>query len=169
MTRIIRGAPLDLASARRDAYEEGLRQGREEGRAESAALLARAQAEQAAQRNSLVENALSLAVELAASLLGEIARQPEQAARLALRAKESARAEQIRVRVAPEALASTQHLLGEGCAVIADASLSPGDCLIDTEWGQLNARLSLMLPRLAQQLRPVLEESARHDDPSEAP
>jgi type III secretion protein L len=157
MTRIIRGEGLDLKQLREEAYAEGLARGREEGRAEAAALLARAQAERAREREGSSTAAVALAVELAARIVGEAARDPAVAARVAEEARRAAGGARPTLRVNPEDLPAVEASL-VGCAFIADPAISRGGCVVETEWGRLDARLETQLERLAAALREALSE-----------
>jgi flagellar biosynthesis/type III secretory pathway protein FliH len=150
MSRIIRGEHSKAQEAR---YEEGRAAGREEARAQAAALLVQAREELRRYQAQMAEGATSLAVELASSILGEQARAPEVAAQLAQRAWRAAGAGQCILRVHPVAISPLKEALGGLCELRQDETLSPGDCIFEERWGQLDARLTTQLERLVEALR----------------
>ena len=62
------------------------------------------------------------------------------------------RAKRAVVRVAPGGVARVRELVGAGHAteVVADDALGPGDCVIETDVGTLDARLSVQVDALAE-------------------
>lgn len=153
MSRIIRGAPLDLQQVRQESFEAGRAQGLEEGKAQAAALLAQAQEQRRHAQEAQLEEALSLATALAARIIGEAARDPAVTARVVAQSLAQAESSRPRVRLHPGALDAARAALGAACELVPDPSLAPGGCIVETEWGQLDARVEVALRALADALR----------------
>jgi flagellar biosynthesis/type III secretory pathway protein FliH len=152
MSRIIRGNQVDPKLLKEAAFEEGRTVGITEGRAEAGALLLRAQHELSLQKKNSSENAAQLAIELASAILGDLARQPSAAAFVAERAWRASGASAATLRVHPDDVQAVSEALGPACTVVADASLKRGDCIVDTHWGRLDARLETQLAKFSEAL-----------------
>lgn len=163
-------SPAEVELERRRAFAEGrasaeaeLAAERERSRAEVAASIAqleRLATELAAARGALLREAAEQVVGLAADLGRRIVRRelsvdPQAAVplvrELLLRV---AAAERVVVKVCPSDLRACREILGgstelsESARLIADPGLSPGDCLVETERGRLDARITTQLDRM---------------------
>ena len=128
------------------------------------ALAAAFEAEQRAWRAAWEPAAVRLARDLAARLLGrELAANPAAVGELAGEALAAAAGSPAAaVTVSPDALAAmgddfaqrVAAALGPGATVSADKSLGPGDCVVRTERGEIDGRLTTRLDRLAAELLP---------------
>lgn len=107
--------------------------------------------------------AVELGVAIAEKLLkSNLAAKPELAAGMIAEALQLAAGQpQLKVRLHPLDLerlgahsgAVVQHLKACGMPeLIADATISPGGCVIDTQHGEIDARLETMLNRIASEL-----------------
>jgi flagellar biosynthesis/type III secretory pathway protein FliH len=152
MSRIIRGNQVDPRLFKEVAFEEGRALGISEGKAEAGALLLRAQADVSLQRQQANELAAQLAIELASAVLGELARQPSAAAFVAERAWRASGASTATLRVHPADVQEVSEAMGAACVIVADASLKRGDCIVETSWGKLDARIETQLVKFAEAL-----------------
>lgn len=163
-----KGAAEAYEASRRQGYDDGFEQGRAEGRAEGLAAAMResdlAQQRQAAENRTVLEGIAQgvqewqaamerklglVAVRIAReALAGEEASGPAVQAivRKALRSAEGA--EVVRVRVPPEAASCLEDV--PGLAVVADPSVDSG-CIVETSWGELDARCSSYLDRVEKE------------------
>jgi flagellar assembly protein FliH len=150
----------------RERYEAGVARGRSEGSAElaQATELLRSYAEllQAEKRELAAraeQSALELAFVLARKIVGdELQARPEAVADVARMAlQQILSCDEIRLRVNPDDLAYVRAVqsdleskLGEGARLEmrADPSVERGGCVIDTEQGNLDARISSQLETL---------------------
>jgi len=145
----------ELGALRRSARAAAEAEGREAGRAAAATTLVRAAAERDRWLESARGEALDLAVEMARRILArELALAPgavRGAAQEALRAARGRR--RLRLRVHPAGAAALRDGQGDGLAgglgpavaVEADPSLSPGDVVLETEAGTVDARVETRL------------------------
>ncbi|MGI6210042.1 MAG: FliH/SctL family protein [Anaerolineae bacterium] len=150
--------------------EEGRRQGREEVLAANRTAAARlAQIAQAAEEEQfrlfedvepqLVDLALAIARKVVAS---ELATRPELILEILARAIEQARgAGSHLIRLHPDDLDLVQPYMPQAAleagggqwSLVADDSLSPGDCLIETDYGVVDARILTQMAELGRLLR----------------
>jgi flagellar biosynthesis/type III secretory pathway protein FliH len=149
--------------------EEVLRAAREAGHAEGVARAAAALASAAAARDALLAGAAAelggLAVSIARRILArELALAPDAVAALAARAVAEVRSRrQVTVRISPGdepavrgAEPRLAALLDRGAlAVRVDASLGPGDVVVETEAGRVDARVSTQLALFTRALEEV--------------
>jgi flagellar biosynthesis/type III secretory pathway protein FliH len=156
--RVRAAASLEREQVHREAAEAGLR----EGLARAAATLASA----AAARDTLLLGATAelgaLAVSIARRILGrELALAPDAVAGLAARAVAEVRGRrEVSVRVSPSDEPAVRGveprlagLLERGVlSVRADAALGPGDVIVETEAGRVDARVSTQLAAFARAL-----------------
>jgi flagellar biosynthesis/type III secretory pathway protein FliH len=156
--RILAAAALERERVRRDAAEAG----RAEGLARAAAALASAQAARDALLAGAAAELGGLAVSIARRILGrELALSPEAVAAVAARAVREVRARRdVTVRVSPsdeEAVRRAEPglaaLLERGAlSVRADPALQPGDVVVESEAGRVDARVETQLAAFARAL-----------------
>lgn len=154
------------AAAREEGFAQGRREGAEQARAEMMALVARVAsiADQlskplAAADAEVEKQLVSLALQIGAQLaLREVRTDPETVATLV---RESIKllpqqSREIRVRLHPEDLAAISPLLEAEVQrtwqMQADAKLARGDCLINTESAEVDARLDSRVAEIARSL-----------------
>jgi flagellar assembly protein FliH len=154
------------AAGRRQGFEEGQERGFQAGMAEAADILRAARDVLAAAERAKAE-ALAAAspeiVELALAIAGklvhkEIAGDPDYLPRLVSDALERlSESKTVTVRVSArhpgqaESVAALNEL-AEGIQVQIDEQLAPGDCVVETEEGLLDGRLSVRLKSIRQAL-----------------
>lgn len=128
--------------------EEARQRGDVQGRAECAALLVEA----AAARDSLLQDAESSLIDLALAattrLVGDVLKaQPDVVrARVEEVLSKTRRAQRVTVYVHDADVARVQGF--EGVVVQVSQELAPGDCIVDTDVGQFDARVSTQIDAL---------------------
>ena len=154
------------AAAREEGFAQGRREGAEQVRAEMTALIARVAsiADQlskplAAADAEVEKQLVSLALQIGAQLaLREVRTDAETVATLV---RESIKllpqqSREIRVRLHPEDLAAIAPLLEaelqRNWQLLGDAKLARGDCLINTESAEVDARLDSRIAEIARSL-----------------
>ncbi|HSN90944.1 MAG TPA: type III secretion system stator protein SctL [Anaeromyxobacteraceae bacterium] len=151
-----------------EARAEAREAGRREGLAAAGAALAGAALERERILAAAEREVVALAIEVARKILGrELATDPAAALHLAAAALRNARGRrQATLRVHPsdapairegEARLSPLVPVAPGLAVEEDPGLSPGDVVVETEAGRIDARIETQL----ESLRLALEESIR--------
>ena len=143
-----------MAEAQSDAIRENARrEGDIQGRAECAALLVEA----AAARDTLLQDAEGSLVDLALAattrLVGDVLKSHPDVvrARVIEVLTKTRRAQRITVYVHEVDLGRVQGL--EGVVVQVSDKLSPGDCIVDTDVGQFDARVSTQIDALRAALK----------------
>lgn len=162
MARVIRANVVeahDEAARIKQAAREEMEREREELRAELArearAELAAAYLEldRARERMELeTERAIVLlAVAIARKIVGEeLAAKPEHVRALVREALDRVRrAERVRVRVHPDDASVVRDL---GVEIVEDATIERGGCIVESELGDIDARLAVRLDALARAL-----------------
>ena len=153
---------IGRAREARDAIQAEAEQGgRGEGLAAAAAELARVAGVRRARLEALEPELARTALEVARAILGDVVSAgPDAALALARRALEGARARrEVVLRVSPRdapALRAQGGALGsllQRCPALAvreDAALAPGDVVVETEGGRIDARIETQLAALAR-------------------
>jgi flagellar biosynthesis/type III secretory pathway protein FliH len=142
---------------------------RARGEAEAAALLVAAQAERTERLDEVEQELPRLIREIARRVLGrELAQSPAAVVDVVLEALRPLRhRRQITLRLAPGDLPALeaaeprlQQLVGAArLELIADTSVEPGGCVVQTEVGRVDARLSTQLERLVAAVMGTQPES----------
>ncbi|MFK7999463.1 MAG: FliH/SctL family protein [Polyangiales bacterium] len=145
---------LRVAAAESEAIREEARQrGDMQGRAECAALLVEA----AAARDSLLQDAESSLIDLALAattrLVGDVLKDHPDVVRARVQEvlAKTRRAQRVTVYVHETDVARVQGFAG--VVVQASKELSPGDCIVDTDVGQFDARVSTQIDALRAALK----------------
>lgn len=156
--RVRQGSAAALAEARRVGHGEGL----QAAHGEATELIARALATAARVRARAQREVATVAMRVAEKLLAsELAMRPEVVVDVAAAALALARGAGLTLRAHPEdvaALAAARPrlvaALAEPCDVelCADAAVSRGGCVIETEAGTVDARLEVQLAALERAL-----------------
>lgn len=148
-------AIVEAAQAEADTLRERARvEGAEAGRAEAAALLAQTHA----RRQALLEEAEAALGTLAAQaarkvVRAELALAPERVADIARDLLDRVRrAREIRVRVAAADAERVRPLLPAHAHLEVSDALQPGDVVLETEVGELDARIDVQLAALERAL-----------------
>ena len=144
------------AAAREEARARGFEQGRQEGLAQASDILVRARVEQQTRVDNAEKDLRRLAVSIAEKILSrELAQNADaivdvvKAALVGVRARR-----ELVLRVHPKDLPIVQQretelgqaLLRPGVLTVrGDEAVAPGGCMIDTEVGTIDARLSFQL------------------------
>ncbi len=159
--------------AQREGFERGLAEGRAEGRAELARaldLVQRVAAEGKAIRDDLMRRSEREMVEMVIAafraVLGDrIEADPTVVNETVRRALDRAGAQNIvRIRVHPDAVDGVSaHLTMERRAaptfeVRADGAIGVGGCVVETEYGQVDARLDVQMDEVARMLLEALPQ-----------
>lgn len=134
--------------------ERAAREGAEAGRAEAAATIARAEARRQALLDE-AEGALGrLAAEAARKVVrAELALAPERVRDIARDLLDRVRrARELRVQVAEADAERVRPLLPERATLEVSAELAPGDVVLRTEVGELDARIDVQLAALERAL-----------------
>lgn len=156
---LLAGARAEAEALRAEARE----QGREEGLAQVTEQLLRARAEAAALLGQAERQAVALALRIAERVLGrDLERDPALLADLCATALQQARSAQaVVLRVHPLSAAVLRAeqprlhaLLGRSVDVVLkeDPAVQPAGCIIQTEFGTLDAQLSTQLRMLERTL-----------------
>lgn len=159
----IRGAAHDERDRVLAAAAEA---GRQEGLGRAAALLASVAVERERRLSGLAGEVASLALEVARGVLGrELALDPGAVVALAARALAEARdRREVVLRVSPEDAPALRAAEGPLAALLArapglalreDPSLGPGDVVVETEAGTVDARIEAQLAVLQRALEDV--------------
>lgn len=175
---LVREAALEAASIRHEAYAEGREEGARDGvalaRAELAdqmALLQQALLESKAIRDRLLwaaeQEIVELVLDATRTVVGEHARlDPALAVETVERALDRAGSQNVvAIRIHPDrhdlidAHLTALHGAPPTFEVRGDESIAVGGCVIDTESGQVDARLDVQLGEIARLLRDALPES----------
>ncbi|GMU41538.1 MAG: hypothetical protein AMXMBFR23_24040 [Chloroflexota bacterium] len=161
------------ARARREGFERGLAEGRAEGRAELAralALVQRVAAEGKAIRDDLMRRSEREMVEMVIAafraVLGDrIEADPTVVNETVRRALDRAGAQNIvRIRVHPDAVdgvsahLSTERRSAPTFEVTGDGAIGIGGCIVETEYGQVDARLDVQMDEVARLLLEALPQ-----------
>lgn len=174
---LLRDAMEQAAAVQHDAYREGREQGYRDGVAEARAELADALAlvqTAAADAKGVRDRVLfgaerevvELVLDIARSVIGEQAKiAPPLVLDTVERALARAGAQNVvRIRVHPEqreiVAASIDERRGDASsfAIVGDGTVEVGGCLIDTEAGQVDARLDVQLDEVARLLRAAVPD-----------
>jgi len=183
-------SPADVEVERRRAFAEGRASAEAEFAAErersrssvaaSVEQLQRVATALAAARAALLREAAEQVVGLAADLGRRIVRRElsvDPAAAVPLVRElllRVAAAERVVVKVCPRDLRACREILGgstelsESARLIADPGLSPGDCLVETERGRLDARIATQLDRMEAALGVQRKPDETADDSGDA-
>lgn len=133
--------------------EEARREGDIQGRAECGALLLEA----AAARDTLLQEAelslVDLALAATTRLVGDVLKSQPDVVRVRVREvlAKARRAQRVTVYVHEDDIAHVQGF--EGVVVQVSQDLSPGDCIVDTDIGQFDARVSTQLDAMRAALK----------------
>lgn len=149
--RLRAAAREDASAAREKARAEGFAQ----GRAEAAALLLEARRIRDDALAGAERDARSLALAAARRIVGEELRlAPERIVAIVGELLERARrAREVRVRVHPDdATTLGAAKLAASVRVIGDASIERGGCVVETDLGELDARVEVQLRAIASAL-----------------
>ena len=147
-------------------HAEAAEAGRQEGLGRAAATLAGAAAERERRLAGLAGEVAALALEVARKVLGrELAVDPEAVVALATAAVAEARERrEVALRVSPGDAPALRQSEGRLAALLArapglslreDPSLAPGEVVIETEAGTIDARVEAQLAALARALEDV--------------
>lgn len=145
------------AERRRAALEaELLEEARATARAEVAAKLIGIEAARAAAVAEVQGKALELAITVARRVVGDaVATEPERVRAVVEEATARlARAGRVVVRVHPDDLAALDGVRAER---IADPSLGRGDCVVESDLGDVDARVETRVERVLRALEGALE------------
>jgi flagellar biosynthesis/type III secretory pathway protein FliH len=158
--RLVLNAQQEAAESLRQAAaqcdtirEEARREGDIQGRAECAALLLEA----AAARDTLLQDAEGSLVDLALAattrLVGDVLKDHPDVVRTRVQEvlAKARRAQRVTVYVHEADVGRVQGL--EGVVVQASKELAPGDCIVDTDVGQFDARVSTQIDALRAALK----------------
>jgi type III secretion system HrpE/YscL family protein len=150
-----------LADAQ-EARRRGLAEGHEEGLARATEVLARAHAERDALLSGVDREVVDLALGAARKILGREVSERAAAVEIVAQALAAVRrARQVRVRVSPEdalVLRAAEPILtarlaqGAGFELLEDPGIARGGCIVETESGQVDARLESQLAALRRAL-----------------
>jgi type III secretion protein L len=151
------------AEADRDrTVREAVEEGRRDGLARAAAALATAAAERDRLLARVEPEVVALALAVARKVLGEeLAARPDAVAALAARALAEARERrEVVLRVSPPDAGAVRAAEGRLATVLAraplvvreDPALRPGDVVVETEAGRVDARVETQLELLARAL-----------------
>jgi type III secretion protein L len=170
---------LARAQAERDQYVEegrqaGIEQGRQEGLREMSEIIARAHMQRGELLKSAEPQILELALKVAEKVIGrDLERDPSVMVDLCANAVESVRnAKQLVLRVHPKASALLRQrapellqLIGRSVdiAIKDDSDVDPHGCVIQTEFGTIDAQLRTQLEMLRNVLLP---DDAKKDGPA---
>ncbi len=176
---LVRAAASQSKALQHDAYEEGRTAGYADGVAAARAELAEALAvvqyagrEAKAIRDTLLSGAeremIELVIDAAGRIIGErVANDPDLVIQTVQRALEHAGSQNVvRVRVHTDDLqtltASVDEQYGATLPfeVLGDNSVSVGGCVIDTDSGEIDARLDVQLDEIASILRDAIPDGA---------
>ena len=176
--QLVRDATMEAASIRHEAYAEGRDEGARDGvalaRAELAdqmVLLQRALQESKAIRDRLLwaaeQEIIELVLEATRAVVGEYARlDPALVVDTVERALERAGSQNVvAIRVHPDRHELVEARFSElrgappTFEVRADDTVAVGGCVIDTQSGQVDARLDVQLEEIARLLREALPDS----------
>jgi len=138
------------AEGERAGYERGLAEGLEQAEgqfASAAAAMGKAAQALAAERRAALQAAKAVALEVALAVARRIVRSEiERGAQVAARAVEAALSEAgdatvVRVRVNPDEKPQIERFLEPGSVpeLVADPTISPGGCVVETDCGSLDA------------------------------
>jgi flagellar assembly protein FliH len=159
MGRIIRGNQVDPKLLKESAFIEGRAVGFEEGKSAAAELLLEAQRSLDAQKKQMASLASEIALMLAAQVVGEAAQRSDVASLITERALRAAGNDTATIFVHPQHHESISSRFGGAYKIVADQSLQPGDCIIETSWGRLDARLSTQLAKYAEALQETIRNA----------
>ena len=160
-----------LEQGRADGYRDGVASARAE-LAEALALVQRAAREAKAIRDALLNGAeremIELVIEAIGRILGEhVATDPDLVVHTVRRALDHAGSQNVlRLRVHTDDLQTLTASVGEqyGASppfeVLGDNSVSVGGCVIDTDSGEIDARLDVQLEEIASILRDAIPDGA---------
>jgi len=151
-------ALVEKAREEADAERERARgEGAARARGEAAGLLASAAAERDRILAGAAGEVVALALEVARKVLGRELGEPGTAALPALAGRALAAARDrraVRVRLAPAEAAEAGTWLPPGVEVAADPALAPGECVVETPGGRIEAGIDAQLGELARALGP---------------
>jgi len=154
------------AAAREEGFAQGRREGVEQGRAEIQALVARIASildelalPLAAADAEIEKQMVTLCLQIGSQLaLRELRTDPEAIATLVRESIKllSPQSRDVRVRLHPEDLAALQPLIeidgNRTWQLQADAKLARGDCMINTESAEVDARMESRVAEIARSL-----------------
>ena len=127
-----------------------------EGKAKAAATLQMAAQQQASMLKGAQDTVVSLAIVAAKRVAGDIAKErPERIREVVTELlKRAERASRITVRVHPNDRATIEAVAAEGIEmnVEADDKLQQGECIVETDLGDLDARFDVQLDALERAL-----------------
>lgn len=132
---------------RLEGYAAGHLEGRGAGQAEINAELFRLAMRDAAERRKLRADVAALAIEVVRRIAGEVGVGATVAALANQAAGNLVADTPAIIRVAPSAVAATSARLAEreGIDVVADSTLTPMDCVVETSLGRIHAGLETQL------------------------
>jgi flagellar biosynthesis/type III secretory pathway protein FliH len=167
---MVEGARSEVARIRAEVEDERARvlagaaeEGRRQGWARAGAILAAAAAERDRSLVATEREVVSLAVAVARKVIGRELEEPSRTAVVELAAhaiKEARERRHVILRVSPTDSAAARAAEGRLGALLArgalsvreDSSLSPGDVVVETESGRIDARVETQLAALARDL-----------------
>jgi type III secretion protein L len=155
-------------------HEQAKLAGREEGRVEVSAELARAKQQAAMVLRDAEQDIIGLSLEIARKIIGrDLERDPQVVMEICANAVEGVRnAKQLVLRVNPQDGAYLRQNRKAIMDLVArsvdiafkdDASVEPGGCVIQTEFGTIDAQLDTQFKMLAQVL---IADTAKKDGPA---
>lgn len=185
---LVRTAVAQSTALRHDACEEGRTAGYRDGvaaaraeLAEALALVQRAAREAKTIRDTLLNGAeremIELVIEAVGRILGErVATDPDLVVHTVQRALDHAGSQNVvRVRVHTDDLRTLVTSVEEQYGatppfeVLGDSSVSVGGCVIDTDSGEIDARLDVQLEEIASILRDAIPDGAPAAAPVDSP
>ncbi len=185
---LVRVAAAQAATLRDNADEEGRAAGYRDGvaaaraeLAEALALVQRVAREAKTIRDTLMQGAeremIELVIEAVGRILGErVATDPDLVVHTVRRALDHAGSQNVvRVRIHPDDFQTLTVSVGEQYGdtppfeLLSDSSVSVGGCVIDTDSGEIDARLDVQLEEIASILREAIPDGAPVAPPVESP
>ncbi len=185
---LVRTAASQAATLRRNADQEGRTAGYQDGvaaaraeLAEALALVQRVAREAKTIRDTLLNGAeremIELVIEAIGRILGDrVATDPDLVVHTVRRALEHAGSQNVvRVRIHTDdfqiltASIEEQYGATPPFQVLGDNSVSVGGCIIDTDSGEIDARLDVQLDEIASILREAIPDGAPVAPPVESP
>jgi len=150
---IVRSAHEEAERTRAAIRDEASVAARHEARAEVARALIAIEAARAQAIEEIRGEVVALSIAVARQILGEtLEAQPDRVRALTdVALARVARSHAVRVRVHPE---DVGHLFGIIAEVVADSSLSRGDCVVESDLGDIDGRIETQLEHLARALEP---------------
>lgn len=153
--RIVDEAKRDAEAIRAEARRDGFAEGRQEALAQISGDAVRVAVDRARGAVAAEADLRRLAVRIAERILGaELAMTPEKVVEIVRQAIGAARSRKpLTVRVHPDDAPLVEKALAEApLAVVADANVDRGGCIVDTGRGTVDARLATQLAAIERAL-----------------